>query len=224
MIEYQLENLIKYSENMIVLVTRTLFLITIILGNIILLGINPVDVYGNENENENACEEPTIVDNRLKIELVASGLKRPTSMAFLDNGELIVLELANGTVRRIVNDTLQQKPLLDVNVSKVFGERGMLGVTTSKNMDGHEYVFLYFTESKVDNGEPIGNRLYRYEFVNDKLVNPKLLLDLPVKPGPYHNGGSMTIGPDNNLYLTIGDLQNVDVPENITSKIQNVQK
>ena len=75
-------------------------------------------------------------------------------------------------MRRIVNDTLQQKPLLDVNVSRVTGERGMLGVTTSKNMEGYEYVFLYFTESKVDNGEPIGNRLYRYEFVNDKLVNP----------------------------------------------------
>ena len=48
-------------------------------------------------------------------------------------------------------------------------------------------------------------------------------MDLPAKPGPYHNGGSITIGPDNNLYLTIGDLQNVDLLENITSKIQNVQ-
>jgi glucose/arabinose dehydrogenase len=144
-------------------------------------------------------------------------------MAFLDNGDLIVLEISNGTVRRIINDTLQQKPLLDVNVSKVTGERGMLGVATSKNIDGHEYVFLYFTESQVDNGEPIGNRLYRYEFANDKLVNPKLTLDLPVKPGPYHNGGSMTIGPDNNLYLTIGDLENEKYEQSLNSKIQNIK-
>jgi glucose/arabinose dehydrogenase len=174
-----------------------------------------------EKEND-VCKTPIINDDQLKVQLVSSGLKKPTSMAFLGNGDLIVLELENGTVRRVINDSLQQKPLFDVNVSRVTGERGMLGVTVSKNIDGHEYVFLYFTESQVDNGEPIGNRLYRYELVNDKLVNPKLLLDLPVKPGPYHNGGSITIGPDNNIYLTIGDLQNVEDPS-ITSKTQNVK-
>jgi aldose sugar dehydrogenase len=179
-------------------------------------------VYSKENQDD-TCKQPIINDNRIKVQLVSSGLRKPTSMAFLGNGDLIVLELLNGTVRRIINDTLQQQPLLDVNVSRVIGERGMLGVAVSKNTDGHEYVFLYFTESQVDNGEPIGNALYRYDLVNDKLVNPKLLLDLPVKPGPYHNGGSMTIGPHNNLYLTIGNLENVEVRENITSKIQNVQ-
>jgi glucose/arabinose dehydrogenase len=145
-------------------------------------------------------------------------------MAFLGNGDLIVLEIENGTVRRVINDSLQQKPLFDVNVSRVTGERGMLGVTVSKNINGHEYVFLYFTESNVDGGEPIGNRLYRYEFRNDKLINPKMLLDLPVKPGPYHNGGSITIGPDNNVYLTIGDLDNVDDkvrPNTITQNVKN---
>jgi glucose/arabinose dehydrogenase len=39
-----------------------------------------------------------------------------------------------------------------------------------------------------------------------KLINPKLLLSLPAGPGPSHNGGALKIGPDNNLYLTIGDL------------------
>jgi glucose/arabinose dehydrogenase len=180
--------------------------------------------YAHSAEKRNdACTQPTVNDNRVKVHLVTSGLKKPTSMAFLGDGDLIFLELYNGTVRRIINDTLLQKPLLDLNVSKVRGERGTLGVTVSKNSNGSEYVFLYFTEARVDNGEPIGNRLYRYDFVNDRLINPKLLLDLPVKPGPYHNGGSMTIGPDNNIYITIGNLQNVEVPENISSKIQNVQ-
>jgi aldose sugar dehydrogenase len=198
-----------------------------ILGlNFLLLGnnsINYVNYVYSEMKRNDASKQPTINDNHLKIQLVAPGLRKPTSMAFLDNGDIIVLEISNGTVRRIINDTLQLKPLLDVNVSKVTGERGMLGVAVSRNIVGHEYVFLYFTESQVDNGEPIGNRLYRYDFVNDKLVNPKLLLDLPVKPGPYHNGGSITVGPDNNIYLTIGNLANADLPENITSKIQNVK-
>jgi aldose sugar dehydrogenase len=74
---------------------------------------------------------------------------------------------------------------------------------------------LYYTESngkdrddEIEQGgfEPKGNRLYRYELQNGKLVNPKLLLDLPVKPGPRHTGGEVAVGPDKNIYLTIGDL------------------
>ena len=57
-----------------------------------------------------------------------------------------------------------------------------------------------------EENEPLGNRLYRYELVDNKLVNPKLLLDLPAWPGAAHNGGSMLIGPDNNIYLPIGEV------------------
>jgi glucose/arabinose dehydrogenase len=66
---------------------------------------------------------------------------------------------------------------------------------------------LYFTEAaESGNSEPVGNRLYRYEWVNDQLVNPILLLDLPATPGPRHNGGVVRIGPDNNVYVIIGDV------------------
>ena len=42
--------------------------------------------------------------------------------------------------------------------------------------------------------------------VNNKLVNPKLLLDLLATPGAIGNGDKITIGPDNNVYVTIGDV------------------
>ena len=113
------------------------------------------------------------------------------------------------TVRRILDNVLQPKPLLDVNVAND-GERGMLGIAVFNrgiSSSDRPFVFVYYTEAKiVDGGEPLGNRLYRYEYVNNQLVNPKLLLDLPAYPGPNHNGGSVTIGPDNNVYVTVGDL------------------
>jgi hypothetical protein len=40
-----------------------------------------------------------------------------------------------------------------------------------------------------EGNNPLGNRLYRYDLADNKLVNPKLLLDLPAKPGQSHNGG-----------------------------------
>jgi len=163
--------------------------------------------FGQEDEEEEATI-PQLKDSNLDIELVASGIESPTSMAFLGPNDILVLEKDKGTVQRIVNGEMLEDPVLDVNVNSQ-DERGLLGIAVSKNATNNRtYVFLYYTEARgaEDGGEPIANRLYRYELVEDKLLNPKLLLDLPYLPGPAHNGGVITIGPDNNVYATVGEL------------------
>ena len=148
--------------------------------------------------------EPTIKDLNLKVETVATGLALPTTMAFIGPNDILVLEKNKGTVQRIVNGQMLAEPLLRINVSSEV-ERGMLGIATSQdNQTGKSKVFLYYTES--EGGEPVASRLYRYELTNEKLVNPVLLLDLPAVPGPRHNAGNIMIGPDNNLYVSVGDL------------------
>ena len=175
---------------------------------------------------------PNLIDKRLEATVVAEGLKRPTSMAFLGPNDFIVLEKKTGIIKRIVNGTLLETPLLDVEVANE-KERGLLGVAVSKsdNRTGNQKyygdsqksfttnVFLYYTESSGKDGnddcplinycqqgtEPKGNRLYRYVLGQEKLVNPKLLLDLPSNPGADHLGGAVVIGPDRNVYLTTGD-------------------
>jgi hypothetical protein len=39
-----------------------------------------------------------------------------------------------------------------------------------------------------------------------RLINPQLLLDFPALLGPRHNGCAITLGPDNNIYIPIGDV------------------
>ena len=158
--------------------------------------------------------EPTIKDPNLKVETVATGLALPTTMAFIGPNDILVLEKGNGTVQRIVNGQMLAEPLLQVNVSSEV-ERGMLGIATSKdNQTGKTNVFLYYTEAQ--GGEPVASRLYRYELANEKLVNPVLLLDLPAVPGPRHNSGNILIGPDNNLYVSVGDLDgHVTLAQNV---------
>lgn len=153
---------------------------------------------------------PSVADPNLKIEQVVGGLELPTTMAFLGPDDFIVLEKDKGTVLRVTNGIISNKSLLDVNVANSV-ERGMLGVAVSKNVS-KTFVFLYYTEINGNDYDdrkglqPEANRIYRYELVGNELVNPILLLDLPAKPGPRHNGGAIEIGPDNNLYVPIGDV------------------
>src|SRR5919108_1585133 len=160
--------------------------------------------------------EPTVRDPNLKIETVATGLALPTTMAFAGPDDILVLEKNKGTVQRIINGQMLDEPLLRVNVSSEV-ERGMLGIALSKdNQTGKSYVFLYFIESL--GGEPVASRLYKYELTNEKLVNPKLLLELPAVPGPRHNAGNIMIGPDNNLYVSVGDLDgHITTAQNVKS-------
>src|SRR5919112_836540 len=171
---------------------------------------------------------PIIHDPNLKVELIVQGLDLPTTMAFLGPNDILVLEKDKGTVQRIVNGKILPEPLLDVNVATSV-ERCMCGIAlSSQSNTGLTYVFLYFTEAELTDSEditegkaPLGNRLYRYELVNNKLINPVLLLDLPAIPGPRHNGGAIMIGPDSNLYVPIGDVDGTGKAEVFETKSQN---
>jgi glucose/arabinose dehydrogenase len=163
----------------------------------------------------------TINDPSLEAAVIYEGLDFPTNMAFLAPNDILVLEKENGKVQRIVNGNISQDPVLDVSVANEY-ERGLFGIAIAKNeTTSKTYVFLSYTEAEIEDSDdcpkpnycepshvPLGNRLYRYEWDNssNKLINPKLLLDLPAVPGPAHNGGKIVIGPDNYVYITIGDV------------------
>lgn len=169
--------------------------------------------------------EPKIFDSNLRINTVAEGLTAPTTMAFIGPDDILVLEKDTGNVKRIVNGKIVDKPVLDLNVANSV-ERCLCGIAVSKN-DSTTYVFLYYTEIEGPDGgdkkgvQPIGNRVYRYELSNDALINPLILMDLPANPGPRHNGGDITIGPDNNLYVTIGDVDGSFKGSSTETKTQN---
>jgi glucose/arabinose dehydrogenase len=152
-----------------------------------------------------------LIDPSLKVETIfKDGLKGPTTgMAFLGPNDILVLEKNTGKVQRILNGNLQENPLLQVNVGTQV-ELGLLGIATSNNQEGKTSVFLYYSEAN-SSGVVVGNRLYKYELVDNRLVNPLLLLNLPATSPILghennHNGGKVVIGPDNNVYVIVGDV------------------
>jgi aldose sugar dehydrogenase len=165
-------------------------------------------------------------DTNLSIQRVFSGINESTNMAFVGENDILVLEGLSGKVDRIENNKMLDEPLIDVNS---YYQDGLIGIATAKNQNGSTYVFLYYNEAPkkyatdVDNSEEAnqvnrslgynreGDHLYRYELVGNKLVNPKLILDLNLTNqkrliGDMHHGGEVIIGPDNAVYVATGDL------------------
>jgi aldose sugar dehydrogenase len=210
----------------------SLFVFTIQRNDCLSLAYGATDSNENEEVNEDGNEEGPVLtadNDDLAIELVSKGLDNPTTMAFLDVDEMLVLEKNQGTVRKIVDNKILEEPLLEVNVAG-YVERGLLGIAIGSTNTFHNgkdttkmaQVFLYFTEASnevdcldghnkkkdcMDEGV-LGHRLYKYELKENRLINPKLILDIPGNPGTSgasHIGGVLAIGPDKNIYLMTGD-------------------
>ncbi|MGA7369118.1 MAG: PQQ-dependent sugar dehydrogenase [Nitrososphaeraceae archaeon] len=104
-------------------------------------------------EPNNALTQ-SVNDPNLEAESFVEGLNSPTSMAFLDSKNILVLE-KEGQVRLVSNGKLALEPVLQVPVD-TDSERGLLGIAvmngngTGSGLGQNESpqtVFLYYTES-----------------------------------------------------------------------------
>jgi aldose sugar dehydrogenase len=212
-----------YHSHYLTNISIMLIIVVICIGLICVTNVDNVDAQSNKKSKKEPSI-PILRDNNLKTELIVDKLKFPSGMDFIGNDDLLVIEKNTGIVKRVTNGKVVAE-LLDLNVAKK-SERGLLGIAVldiSKTIYADKYgpndkfVFLFVTETEnQDDGNILGNRVYRYDFVNGNLINPTLLLDLPYLPGPSHNGGVMRIGPDNNLYIVMGDLNRLKDPSGDT--------
>jgi glucose/arabinose dehydrogenase len=80
---------------------------------------------------DNAFAAPTVRDLSLRVQVIATELDSPTSMAFIGPNDILVLEKNTGMVKRIKDGRVLPQPLLDVNVATE-NERGLLGIDVVK--------------------------------------------------------------------------------------------
>lgn len=163
--------------------------------------------------------EPFIKDPNLKVDLVATGLSSPTSMAFVDQKNILVLEKNSGEVKLVSDGNLKEIPILhlDVDSTTLTCCRGLLGIATSdQDSKGNTWVYIYFTAAgndKIDTS--VKNKVNRYLWNGTKLLRSDTILDLPATPGPNHPGGKLALNNNGSLYTTIGDLNNEGLLQNI---------
>jgi aldose sugar dehydrogenase len=164
-----------------------------------------------------ATAAPSVVDPNLAVRTAASGLDQPISMAFLGPNDMLVLEKATGKVQHVVNGVVQST-VLDLPVNSA-SERGLLGIALHPHFFTTGRVYLYWTESlsgtDSDNLADVpllGNRVDRFIWNGSTLTLEKNIVKLrafqadagqPLRGN--HDGGVIRFGPDEKLYIVIGD-------------------
>jgi glucose/arabinose dehydrogenase len=155
--------------------------------------------------------EPSMLHPRLDVRKFVSGLITPTTMAFIDENDILVLEKNTGKVRRVINGVLQQNSVLQLPVN-FFSERGLLGIALHPDFEDSGFVYLYWTESSTGTvtGNPadvllLGNRVDRFIWNGSTLTFDKNLIKLrafqadegqPLRGN--HNGGRIVFEPKQN--------------------------
>src|SRR4030095_12476963 len=118
---------------------------------------------------------PTLVYPRLDVRTVVSGLNMPTTMAFLGDDDILVLEKETGRVRRVMNGAITST-VLDLAVN--FGsERGLLGIALHPKFPTNPGVYLFWTESTTGSDTSVlsatpllGNRVDRFTWDGSTLT------------------------------------------------------
>jgi aldose sugar dehydrogenase len=158
---------------------------------------------------------PLLVDKDLGVRTVIANLQQPTSMAFIGANDILVLEKASGKVQRVVNGALAAT-VLDLGVNSA-SERGLLGIALHPDFPANPGVYLFWTESSTGadssaDAPLLGNRVDRFVWNGTMLsleTNVIRLRAFQADPGQplrgNHNGGVLRFGPDDKLYIYMGD-------------------
>lgn len=147
----------------------------------------------------------------------ASSLSSPTAMTFAPDGRLFVT-LQGGQLRVITrnaagNGQLVAAPFLTVNTDPT-GERGLLGIALDPGFSTNGHLYVYYTVPQTTRF----NRVSRFTaadadpdpgvYAPGNVVqagSELVLMNLDPLSAGNHNGGAMHFGPDNKLYVAVGD-------------------
>jgi aldose sugar dehydrogenase len=161
----------------------------------------------------------SVVDPNLRVQTWTKGLDNPTGLTFLgDSGDALVLEKNTGRVKLLRNRAVVST-VLDLPVAND-SERGLLGVALSPQFATDNLVYLSYTASTVDGGKGFDNRVDRFLWNGSTLTLDRHIVRMPVDPGPNHNGGKITFGPDNKLYVITGDVNRTGRTANFESSTE----
>jgi glucose/arabinose dehydrogenase len=137
------------------------------------------------------------------LELVTDDVPQPIYLASSGDDRLFVVSRP-GAIYVVEGGSVRQTPFLDISgLVDEDGEGGLLSMAFDPNYATNGRVFVYYIDNSGD------SVLARYERLNENQLDPAsghilLTIDQPASR-TNHKGGTVAFGPDDLLYLGLGD-------------------
>lgn len=160
-------------------------------------------------------------------ETLVEGLEIPWDLAFAPNGELFVSERPGrilrydaGTVEAVTEpEDVVDAEAIDVDDEGGWwaagGEGGLMGIAVHPNYPDVPILYAYYT---YDGGGGEQNRLAFYDVNADEPSETHTTVIEGIPGNRIHNGGRIAFGPENYLWMTVGDAGSSDRhPQDVSS-------
>lgn len=140
--------------------------------------------------------------------VLLTGLEVPWAIAFLPDGNALVTERESGRIVRVTPQGAAT-PVGTVGGVAARGEGGLLGIAVSPRFATDRAVYVYYTSSQ-------DNRVVRLQVGPDGTIdgNAQQVVVSGIGAASIHNGGGLTFGPDEFLYVATGDSSRSDASQN----------
>ena len=153
-------------------------------------------------------EEPYDTNRLVKTQLGAH-FDEPLEIAVAPDGRVVIIE-RKGAVKMYVPSANEVKRISSIPV--FFGvEDGLLGVALDPHFDTNNFIYFYYSPA----GDKPIQRVSRFVLKGERLdLNAeKILLEIPTQRKECcHSAGSLAFGPDENLFIAVGDNTNPHNP------------
>jgi glucose/arabinose dehydrogenase len=149
---------------------------------------------------------------KLDLTLLLDGLNEPLYLTHAGDERLFIVE-KGGMIQLLAEGQLNSLPFLDIRdrIASSGYEQGLLSVAFHPNYTLNGYFYVNYTDLS---GATIIAR-YQREATNPNRADPDSEQILMRMPQPYvnHNGGQLQFGPDDYLYIAMGDGGSAGDPE-----------
>ena len=160
-------------------------------------GINNNTLVGNWSFDGDLSDRSQNHDDASLVTLISS-------MAFTPDGKLFFAKKNTGEIIDFISNKSTPRVFATLTDVYVNWEQGLLGMTIDPKYAQNKYIYAYYTTVDKSTGQPF-NRVVRFTDVDGVASDTKILLDrIPSSIG-YHSGGALAFGPDDKLYVTVGD-------------------
>jgi aldose sugar dehydrogenase len=131
---------------------------------------------------------------------IITGLDYPVAFTFLDDNKIIINQRSGISKIYNLNGQFISNFWNFTDSIIMYSETGLLGVCADPDFISNRYLYFFYTGST-----PSGYKVVRITENNNIGINPLILFALDTSVSGIHAGGNLRFGPDNKLYITLGD-------------------